>query len=201
MRPNPLLSQTAGLILAGGRSSRFGSDKAAARIGGRSLMDLALTGLRPSCRVTAASSRPDSVAASLAVELGLAVLADRAGDPPGPLAGIRAGLEWAEALGLQRLAVRPVDTPFLADDIFERLARAMADAPAAYCVSPDGPQPLCALWTLRPLANLNAVLAAGDHPSVYRWLDDLGAARLQVEQSGMFANFNTPAELAALKKT
>jgi molybdopterin-guanine dinucleotide biosynthesis protein A len=188
------------LILAGGRSSRFGSDKAAARIGGRSLLDLALTGLRASCRMVATSAPAGSVAASLAADLGLAVLTDRAGDPPGPLAGIRAGLDWAGTQGMQRLAVRPVDTPFLADDIFERLGDAMADAPAAYCVSPDGPQPLCALWTLRPLTDLNAILAGQDHPPVYRWLDDIGAVRLHVEQAAMFANFNTPAEFARLQK-
>lgn len=196
MAPVRRFSHTAGLVLAGGRSSRFGSDKAAAQIDGKSFLDLAVTGLRSSCRIIAVSAFPSSVAASSAANLGLNVLADRPGDPPGPLAGIRAGLDWARTQGVERVAVRPVDTPFLAQDIFERLAEAIADAPAAYCVTDDGPQPLCALWTLASLSRLDEILAEHRHPSVFRLLDDIGAVRLKVEEWRMFANLNTADEFA-----
>ena len=54
-RPMPEVS---GVILAGGRSSRFGSDKLAARLGDRTLLDHAIAGVaavaseigRASCR-------------------------------------------------------------------------------------------------------------------------------------------------------
>jgi molybdopterin-guanine dinucleotide biosynthesis protein A len=192
--PHPL---SAGLILAGGRSSRFGSDKAAAMIDGLSLLERAADGLRSFCQAIAVSAPADSVAAGLARDLKLEVLSDRRGDPAGPLAGIRAGLEWAQGQGVDRLAVRPVDTPLVSADIFDELARMLGAAPAAYCVTPDGPQPLCALWTFAALPRLNQILDGHSHPPVFRLLDNLGAVRVPVSEARAFVNFNTPAELAA----
>lgn len=195
-RPHP---RTLGLILAGGRSSRFGGDKAAATLHGKSLLELAADGLRPGCDMIAVSARPDSSAAALAADLKLAVLTDRTGDPAGPLAGIRAGLEWTRAQGAAHLAIRPIDTPFLTAAVFDDLARVLGAAPAAYCVTADGPQPLCALWTPAALPRLTAILTDHRHPPVFQLLDDLGAVRLPVQEAGLFLNFNTAAEFAAVR--
>lgn len=93
--------------------------------------------------------------------------------------------------------VRPVDTPFLAGDVYERLSAAMGAAPAAYCATREGPHPLCAIWTPRALDKLGNVLAARRHPPVYRFLDDIGAVRLIVDDVPMFGNVNTPEDLEA----
>lgn len=185
----------AGLILAGGRSVRFGSEKAAALLHGRTLLQRALDRL-PAGSVRAVSARPGSRAEAIARAAGAAVLHDAPGDPAGPLAGIRAGLGWA---GAAWLAVAPCDAPFLPADLNDRLAAALGDAPAAFAETEEGPQPLCALWTPAALPALTAALSDGAHPSVWRFLDGIGAARVRFTDAAGFHNINTPADLAALQ--
>ena len=187
----------AGLILAGGRSSRFGSDKAAALLRGRSFLHIAALRLQGRCAQLAVSARPGSVSEEMALRFGLTVLADREGDAAGPLAGIHAGLAWAQGLGAEALAVRPIDTPLIPEDTLDHLQRVLGDAPAAYCATDDGPEPLCSLWTLAALPMLDEALAGERHPGVYRFLDSLGAAVFHAPNAGLFANVNTPEELAA----
>jgi molybdopterin-guanine dinucleotide biosynthesis protein A len=198
------LEPLAGLILSGGHSRRFGVDKAGAELDGQTLLERAAQGLSAACAWTAVSARPGSVGEALAQRLGVAVLADRPDDPEGPLAGVRAGLEWASGLGAGALLVRPVDTPFLPPDLAERLsARLLSepDAPAAYVVTAEGPQPLCALWRITALAALARGLKAGDHPSVQGYLRAIGAAALAMDDASAFANINTPQDLSdAIKR-
>ena len=80
-----------GLVLAGGRSSRFGRDKLAERIDGRTLLDSAIEGVTPASTeilvVAAPDSAPDLPAGARLVH-----------DPVsfgGPLAGVAAGLRAA----------------------------------------------------------------------------------------------------------
>jgi molybdopterin-guanine dinucleotide biosynthesis protein A len=190
--------QVAGLVLAGGRSSRFGGPKAAALLGGQSLLQIAAEALAHCCGPVAVSAAPESDADALARALDLPILADAAGDAAGPLSGIKAGLIWAQRQGLARLAVRPVDTPRLPPNLYDDLAEALTDHPAAFCVTANGPQPLCALWTTAALSALHHALADGRHPSVHGFLDSIGAARLVVEDAAAFLNVNTLADLESL---
>jgi molybdopterin-guanine dinucleotide biosynthesis protein A len=190
----------AGLVLAGGRSSRFGSDKAAARLNGLTLLEIAVRELQAGGRAVAVSAPDGSVAADLAASLGVPVLPDRASDAAGPLAGVRAGLVWSRRAGHRALAVRAVDTPWLPGDIHDRLAAALfaGAAPAAYCVTMDGPQPLCSVWTAAVLPRLEAALAQGRHPAVHRFLASIGAVSLSVEAEG-FGNINTAEDLETIR--
>ena len=185
----------AGLILAGGRSSRFGSDKAAARIDGRSLLDLGALALGEHCTRLAVSAAPGSAGAQLAVGLGLAVVSDRPGDAPSPLAGVRAGLEWIAELGVQSLAVRAVDTPFIPPTILGGLLDTIGPAPAVYSITDLGPEPLCSLWSLAALPPLAEALASRRHPPIHRFLDSIGAGAFIAPDADVFANINSREDL------
>ena len=56
-----LADRILGAVLAGGASSRFGSDKALALIGGRTLLDRAGSALRPFVAEVVAIGRPGGV--------------------------------------------------------------------------------------------------------------------------------------------
>lgn len=186
-----------GVVIAGGRSVRFGGEKAAAVLAGKPLLLWAAERLARSCAAIAINARPDTEAEALARAAGIEVLHDVPGDPAGPLAGVKAGLTWAAERGATALAVSPCDAPLLPDDLFVRLIAA-AGAGAAMAETADGRQPLCALWPVSALPKLIAALQNGAHPPTWRMLDDIGAAHVTFEEPEAFANINTRADLAAI---
>src|SRR5258706_13654200 len=92
----------AGLVLAGGRSSRFGAEKAVQVLAGVTLLERALGVLDAVCMVVAVSAAPGLAKAS-ATRLGRTVLADDPGHVNGPLAGRSAGPSSGVAPGYSHL--------------------------------------------------------------------------------------------------
>lgn len=163
-----------GAVLAGGRSTRFGSDKAAADWRGRTLADHAAEAIRPYVdavvRVGGADGVPDLPRAGL-----------------GPLGGIAGALDHAATHGYDAVLTIACDMPRLSFDLIEALLRR---APA-YCV--DAPV----------LGHLPAALGAqliayaeGEDRSVVRWARSIGA--LPIAAAEPIANVNTPEDLATL---
>jgi molybdopterin-guanine dinucleotide biosynthesis protein A len=185
-----------GLVLAGGRSVRFGGEKAAAVLNGKALVLWAAERLQASCAAVAINARPGSEAERLAGAL--AVLHDRPGDPDGPLAGIRAGLEWAAGRGASFLAVSPCDAPLLPEDLFPRLIQAARRAGAAVAETPDGAQPQVAVWPVSALPLIETAIAGGEHPPTWRVLEAIGSEKVCFDDPAAFANVNTREDLAVL---
>src|SRR5215207_1605732 len=109
-------NQVVGVVIAGGRSLRFGGEKAVAVFAGKPLLLWAAERLGRVCETVAVNARPGTQAALMADATGLHVLHDIPGDPDGPLAGVHAGLRWAQGLGARSLAAIPCDVPLLPDD-------------------------------------------------------------------------------------
>ncbi len=190
-----------GLVLAGGRSSRFGREKAAALVAGRPMIAWVLDVLRPSCVEVAVNAKFGTEAAALGAQGGHTVLADDPCDPQGPLAGVRAGLAWAHARRATALATAPCDTPFLPPDLVARLAEGWKPGDSArVAVTPAGLAPLCALWPVPAAFHLVAeTLAAGNHPSIRRVLEQLCAVEVEFPDPRTFDNLNTPDDYEAAK--
>jgi molybdenum cofactor guanylyltransferase len=190
-------AQVAGLVIAGGRSVRFGGEKAVALLGGEPLLTRAVQRLQRSCSAVAVNARPGTQAEALARQAELPVLHDDPGDASGPLAGVKVGLRWAQGLGAVALAVSPCDVPLLGADAFMRLIEA-AGSGAALAVTAEGRQPLCSVWPVSALATLEAALAQGQHPPTWQLLESLGARRVTFDDSTAFTNVNTREDLDAI---
>jgi len=189
-------SPVVGLVLAGGRSVRFGGEKAAALLDGRPLLLWAADRLRAVCGSVAINVRAGSEAEAIARAADLPALYDAAGDASGPLAGVKQGLIWAEGQGAHALAVSPCDAPLLPADLYTRLLE-RADGGAAMAETPDGRQPLCAVWPVAALPVVRGALADGAHPPTWQVLEGLGARKVLFERPELFANVNTRDDLAA----
>jgi molybdenum cofactor guanylyltransferase len=189
-------SAVVGLVLAGGRSVRFGGEKAVAVLEGKPLLAWAAERLRSVCNHVAINVRPGTEAEAVAESLGYTTLHDEAGDALGPLAGVKVGLIWAEGQGATMLAVSPCDAPLLPDDLYVRLLE-RADGGAAMAETRDGRQPLCALWPISALPAVRDALANGAHPPTWQMLERIGARQVMFERPEAFANINTRDDLAA----
>jgi molybdopterin-guanine dinucleotide biosynthesis protein A len=187
-----------GLVLAGGRALRFGGEKAVAPLGGRPLLEWAARRLDSVCRAVAINVRTGTEAESLAKALRRTTLHDAPGDASGPLAGVKAGLIWAEEQGASLLAVSPCDAPLLPDDLYVRLLE-RAGGGAAMAETSEGRQPLCAIWPVSALRVVREALAGGAHPPTWQVLERLDARRVLFEHAEAFANVNTRDDLTAVE--
>lgn len=188
----------AAAVLAGGRSSRMGRDKAVLRVKGRRLVDLVcarLAPLFPEILVAVGRRR-------LTPPPGARVVRDRF-PGRGPVAGIHAALRAARHEAVFIVACdMPRVSPRLAQLLWHRLAGARGAVPTG----PRGPEPLCAFYRrdlAGPLARRlrRGALAARDLarlPGVCRiaWRDVRRADPTGVS----FVNVNRPADLALLPR-
>jgi molybdopterin-guanine dinucleotide biosynthesis protein A len=103
-----------GVILAGGASRRFGSDKALAPLAGMPLIEHVARRAQPQVGLLAVNGAASALPT-------LAVIADRE-KGAGPLSGIVSSLAWAEANGFALLATFACDGPIFPADLVARLS-------------------------------------------------------------------------------
>lgn len=190
-----------GLIFAGGKSRRFADGpKENALLAGRPLLSYVIERAAPQVEILAIG-RADTTAAIVS---GLPIIADLYQDC-GPLAGLHAGLGWANALTpkAEFLATFACDTPMIPEDLVARLADALLKSHAAAAIAQEEGRrhPTLGLWSaaLEPVARRR--LEAGDYSlhGMAREAGAVGADFVSAPGSGLF-NVNTRADLALLEK-
>jgi molybdopterin-guanine dinucleotide biosynthesis protein A len=192
------IDTTGGLLIAGGRSTRFGAEKAVALFDGAPMIDR-VAQLFTDLPAFSISARPGSGAEARGREAGIEIVFDHPALPSGPLTGVLSGLAWARQRGFAYLASAPCDAPCLPGDLVARLAQSIGGARAAFAVTDAGPHPLCALWSVSVQPTLTAQLQAGRHPSVRAFLAEIGAVPVHFDETQAFANANTVEALAVLE--
>jgi molybdopterin-guanine dinucleotide biosynthesis protein A len=190
------VTRVAGLILAGGTASRMGGgDKPLLEVAGQTMLAHVLRTLEADLSDIAISANGDPARFAA---FGRPVLADGAFAGQGPLAGILAGLDWAAGLGCSALLSVPGDTPFIPAGLAALLA------PAPSCAVHCGvTHHLIALWPTTCRQPLRALLAAPGGRAVARFAALIGTRGVDFSTgpAGLFANVNTPEELAHARLT
>jgi molybdopterin-guanine dinucleotide biosynthesis protein A len=187
----PVGVSRAGYVLVGGRSSRMGRDKALLPFRGIALARYVAGTVAAAAGNVTLVGEPERYRS-----LGYPMLADRY-PGQGPLGGIITALAHsAENWNLVLACDMPAVTSEFLIHLLEAAEAADADvlAPAA----PSGlPEPLCGVYHRRALAALERVFARGER----RMRAALAAVRtviMQADETGCFANVNTPADWASL---
>ena len=188
-----------GALLAGGRSRRFGSPKALARLDGVRLIDRALSTLR------SAGLRPHLVLRehdALGASLGVPVILDvRPGS--GPLSAVVAALRTATARGLSGVVPIGVDQPLVPAALLRHIAELglTEDVRAVAVEGVKGLEPLSAFYGARalPVAESRLRSGAGDLRGLLDALPTRRISRDELQLFGdpqaLFLNVNTPADL------
>lgn len=167
-----------GCVLAGGQSSRFGSDKALAELDGLPLLDHAVAALSRWCAEVVVVGRDTAPVATLPDW-------PRAG--LGPLGGIAAALRHASDRGFAAVLTCGVDSPGLPEGLPDLLS------PAPACLAG---QPVIGLWPVSALAAVEAILGGDGRRSMLAFARAISAREVTAGEEP--ANLNTPADLAAL---
>ena len=169
-----------GAVLAGGRAARFGSDKALAELGGKTLLARAVEPLAGWCDHVVVVGRETAPAPTLPdwPEAGM-----------GPLGGIAAALRFAEDAGYGEVLTCGVDSVGLP----ENLPALLAPAPA-YLAD----QPVIGLWPASAANAVTAILEGDGRHSMLAFAEAIRARAVTLDQRP--ANINTPADLAAAER-
>lgn len=176
-----------GLLLAGGRSRRFGGDKRRARLGAVTLAELALLRLR------ACVDGDVFVAGRGAFDRPVrAMFVADAAAGAGPLGGIVAALRRSRF----GVLVLPCDAPFVGRDTLAAVAAAALRRGRTVVVrSPRGLEPLVAFYPRSALPLLEAALAAR-RLAMHRLVARLEPVVLDVRDARAMHNVNRRSDLA-----
>lgn len=172
-----------GVVLAGGQSRRFGSDKALAIWEGRPLIVHAAAVLAPHSDEVIVCGRSHS-------PLTVPHLPDRPAPGLGPLGGLCAALHYAAETGHDSLLSLGCDMPRIDGELLDRLCR---PGPGRYLVE----APIIGCWPAALAEALTDHLLKGGDRAVRRWAAEAGMEG--IEAGVPLANLNSPTDLAALR--
>jgi len=194
----------AGVVLAGGQSTRMGGgDKCLRDLGGRPILARILERARPQVTrlVLNANGDPGRFA-----PFGLPVVADTVEGYAGPLAGVLAGLDWAAANAPEAIWVASFasDAPFFPTDLVARLHSAVAADKADLACAASGGQahPVFGLWRVDLREALRDAMVREKIYKVDRWTARYRLATVEYPAvpDDPFFNANRPDDLEAARR-
>ncbi len=169
-----------GAVIAGGKSTRFGSDKAMAALRGRPLIDHVTDTLTAQTAQVVMCGREHG---------GLPMVADAPAPHMGPLGGIAAALLEAQARGFSAVLTVPCDAVDLPDDLIGRLFPY-----PSYVAS----MPVIGLWPAYAAADALAILNGEGKHSMKAFAARIAARAVQFPRDPV--NINTVADLDRVER-
>lgn len=195
------------VILAGGRSSRMGIDKAAVTLGGMPLLLQIIERLTPQ---TASISVNSNTATGFDFAPGIAVFADTVPGYVGPMAGVLSAMgHTAEHFPTaSHVATVPTDTPFFPRDLVACLQGAITlPAQIAVACSAGVMHPVFALWPVDLAGELERWLLTDEKRRVRSFIESHAMAEVDFPMLETatgpidpFFNINTPADLETAER-
>ena len=183
-------------VLAGGRSSRMGSDKALLPIGGMNLLEIAVAKLREvSPRIVIVGSRERYAQYGDVIEDIIPAC--------GPLSGIHAALSTTRS---ELNLILSVDMPLMPPDFLRWLTQTAAsgDELATVPEARGRTQPLCSVFRRAAIAQVENALRTGEYKvdRLFSILPTRLVAEIDWRAAGflpdIFRNLNTPEEYEAV---
>jgi len=192
-----------GFILAGGKSSRMGTNKALLTLGDKSVLSHVVERLRPQVSQIAINAP-----APIAGFETFALVEDAYSGQLGPLAGILTGMRHhaRHHPDHTHFVTVPCDTPFFPKDLALRLAACNSPQTIVIASSLERRHPVFGLWPVALADDLERWLICDDNRRINAFLNHHQAVTVDFEtvqsnagQLDPFLNINTPEDLAQAK--
>ena len=192
-----------GVILAGGKSSRFGSNKADAHLGDKTLLEHIISKVEKNFLEVLIVSNKESIKIN---KKNVFLVKDFIKGQLGPLIGILSAMKWIEQNNKKYkwIATFPCDTPFFDDSIIEKLKNCTIsnDHLLFFLNSRKKRHNIFGLWSLKLIDILEEDIRSNNFRKVELWADKIGVQKIEVNTEGFdkFFNINTLGDLEDAKK-
>jgi molybdenum cofactor guanylyltransferase len=182
-----------GAIIAGGKSTRMGTEKALIKLGPKSLIARVIDRLIPQVEDIVINANGDTKRFEF---LEFDIIPDIETEIDTPLAGIHSALTYAEEEGYDAVVTVPSDGPFLPHD----LVRKLAGTKPAFANSKGQDHFLTGFWPVKLLPKLNEDIQKSNR--VQDWVFKIDATKInwRADDYDPFMNINTPADVTAALK-
>lgn len=189
----------AGIVLAGGRSRRMGQDKASLEWAGKPLLATVTEVLDQRCDPVLIAAPESSQAYEVLGRSGDRkwITTERTGG--GPLGGLVAALEAAEAAGSPVAFVCATDMPLIEPELIDELLHGLTVSTDAVVVHDAGrDHPMAAVYRTRIVPALTELLATGEQRMLAA-LDAVVTHRVGVSNPRWLTNVDAPEDLHRLR--
>ena len=187
------------VILAGGKSKRFGQEKSQVKLGDKTLLEHSLSKLKSKFDkiliVTNSNTIKDYKTINDCIEGQL-----------GPLVGVLSAMKWIKKnkFSYNWIATFPCDTPFFNISIIEEFFKAskLNDNLLYFVKSKEKRHNIFGLWSLKLIEILEKDIIENNYRKVEKWANKIGVKTIDVSYDDIdpFFNINTKEDLIEAEK-
>ena len=191
-----------GVVLAGGKSERFGDDKTAAKLGNKSLLDHAIEKIEKKFHEILIISNNEKL---VSIKKNVFSKKDLIEGHLGPLVGVLSAMEWIKKnnKNYNWIATFPCDTPFFDENLVDKIIDCPKNSSKKlfFLKSGNRRHNIFGLWSLE-LKNILLEDINKGHRKVEEWANKIGSEIIEInhENDYNFLNINTKEDLEKAKK-
>ena len=188
-----------GVILAGGKSKRFGEDKSKVKLNGKILLEHTLDKIKSKFNKTIIVSNNEILKDTITIK-------DCVDGQLGPLVGVLSAMKWIKKnnYSYSWLATFPCDTPFFNISIIDKFFDAMnlKSSLLYFAKSGEKRHNIFGLWSIKLIETLEKDIIENKYRKVEKWANKIGVETINIPYKELdpFFNINTKEDLVEAEK-
>jgi len=188
-----------GVILAGGKSKRFGEDKSNVMLDGKTLIEHTLNKIKSKLNTIVIVSNNKTMKDHI-------VIKDCIDGQLGPLVGVLSSMKWIKKnnYSFNWIATFPCDTPFFNNSLIDKFIESskLNDSLLYFAKSEKKRHNIFGLWSLKLIEILENDIVKNDYRKVEKWANKIGVKTINIpyKEIDPFFNINTKEDLAEAEK-
>ena len=188
-----------GVVLAGGKSKRFGKDKSTIKLNGKTLIEHTLDKIKSKLNKIIIVSNDKVLKNYITIN-------DCIDGQLGPLVGVLSAMKWIKDnnYSYNWIITFPCDTPFFNISIIDKFVEVskLNDSLLYFVKSEEKRHNIFGLWSLKLIETLEMDIVKNNHRKVEKWADKIGVKTINISYKEVdpFFNINTKDDFKEAKK-
>jgi len=188
-----------GVVLAGGKSKRFGEDKSEVKLGDKTLLEHTLDKIKSKFNTIIIVSNNKIIKNYITIK-------DCIEGQLGPLVGALSAMKWIKKnnYSYNWIITFPCDTPFFNISIIDKFIKVskLNDSLLYFAKSAEKRHNIFGLWSVKLIETLEKDIIENNHRKVEKWANKIGVKTVNIPYDNIdpFFNINTKDDLAEAEK-